>query len=106
MTAMSRNKGQASEREVASLVCDLNGWDVRRRVRQREGDSDLDGVPGWCIEVKRHSGAGRANLARWWAQAAVQAASASKPPLLFIQGPTRQVARCLAAGAVSWRPVC
>ena len=83
MTAMQRNKGKAGELEVVGLVRDLTGWDVRRRVRQHAGDSDLDGVPGWSVEVKRHAQAGRGDIARWWLQTAEQAATASMLPVLF-----------------------
>jgi hypothetical protein len=74
MTAMQRAKGQAGEREIAALVRDLTGWDVRRRVRQHDGDSDLKGVPGWSVEVKRHRAAQRHQIAAWWAQTVQQAA--------------------------------
>lgn len=46
MSRMQRDKGKAGEREAAELVRELTGWDVRRRVRQHEGDSDLTGAPG------------------------------------------------------------
>ena len=67
MGMMSRNKGKAGEREIASLLADLTGFDVRRRVRQRDGDSDLEGIPGWVVEVKRHAKATRASIRAWWA---------------------------------------
>ena len=81
MTAMQRNKGQTGEREIAALVRDLTGWDVRRRVRQHDGDSDLDGVPGWSVEVKRHRTASRGDLAAWWRQSVAQAGELL--PVLF-----------------------
>lgn len=46
MSAMQRNKGKAGEREAAELVREHTGWDVRRRVRQHDGDSDLTSAPG------------------------------------------------------------
>jgi len=73
MSDMQRNKGKAGERDAAAIVRDLTGWDVRRRVRQHEGDSDLTGAPGWAIEVKRHRRATRGDLARWWVQSVAQA---------------------------------
>lgn len=82
MSAMQRNKGKAGEREAAELVRELTGWVVRRRVRQHDGDSDLEGVPGWSVEVKRHRTATRGDLARWWAQAVTQA-GALLPVLLY-----------------------
>ncbi len=73
MSAMQRNKGKAGEREAAAIIRDLTGWDVQRRVRQHDGDSDLLGVPGWCVEVKRHAGAGKGQIAAWWRQSVAQA---------------------------------
>lgn len=82
MSAMQRNKGKGGEREAAALVRELTGWDVRRRVRQHDGDSDLEGVPGWTVEVKRHASATRSTFAGWWAQAVAQAGDAL-PVLLY-----------------------
>lgn len=82
MSAMQRNKGKAGEREAAALVRDLTGWDVQRRVRQHDGDSDLVGVPGWAVEVKRRRSATHADLATWWAQTVAQA-GADRPVLLY-----------------------
>ncbi len=83
MSRMQRTKGAVGEREAAVLIRDLTGWDVRRRVRQHDGDSDLTGVPGWSVEIKRHARALRGDLAGWWAQAVAQAARASAWPVLF-----------------------
>jgi hypothetical protein len=83
VSGLSRNKGKAGEREAAALVRDLTGWDVRRRVRQHGGDSDLEGVPGWSVEVKRHRSATRGDLAGWWRQAATQAGVHNVPVLLY-----------------------
>jgi hypothetical protein len=80
---LSRTKGKLGELEVAALVRDAIGWDVRRRVRQHDGDSDLEGVPGWSIEVKRHRTATRGNLMRWWMQACAQASDENLPVLLY-----------------------
>jgi len=85
MGAMSRTKGKVGEREVGALIRDLTGWDVRRRVRQHDGDSDLEGIPGWCAESKRQARAGRAELAKWWAQAVDQAARVDQLPVLFFR---------------------
>lgn len=83
MSAMQRTKGQAGEREIAALVRDLTGWDVRRRVRQHVGDSDLEGVSGWSIEVKRHARVLRSDIAAWWAQTVEQAKRSGSTPVLF-----------------------
>lgn len=72
MGAMSRNKGKRGEREVAALISELLGITASRRVRQHGGDSDILGVPGWCIEVKRCERATPADIRRWWEQAVAQ----------------------------------
>lgn len=85
MGLKSRNKGKAGEREIAALVRELTGWEVRRRVRQHEGDSDLEGVPGWSVEVKRYAKAARADVRGWWGQAARQAGEGQTPVLFWRQ---------------------
>ena len=81
MSAMQRTKGQTGEREIAGIVRDLTGWNVRRRVRNHAGDSDLEGVPDWSVEVKRHRAATRGDVARWWQQTISQAGELL--PVLF-----------------------
>ena len=83
MSGMSRTKGKVGEREIARILCDLTGWDVCRRVRQRDGESDLEGVPGWTPEVKRHATATRGQLRQWWHQAVEQATLTGQIPVLF-----------------------
>lgn len=80
MTASQRTKGQSGEREIAGIIADLTGWDVRRRVRQHDGDSDLEGIPGWSVEVKRHKAAGRAEIGQWWRQTVQQATRVATDP--------------------------
>lgn len=92
MSAMQRTKGKAGEREVAALIRDLTGWDVRRRVRQHDGDSDLVGVPGWSVEVKRRRVAGRAEIAAWWRQTVEQATRVAIDPA---NATTARIARLL-----------
>jgi Holliday junction resolvase len=83
MSAMQRNKGKAGERELAAVIHGAAGWEVRRRVRQHAGDSDLEGVPGWCVECKRHARATRSDIATWWAQTVDQAGRGGEKPVLF-----------------------
>jgi Holliday junction resolvase len=78
MSAMQRTKGQVAEREIAALIRELTGWEVRRRVRNHAGDSDLEGIPGWSVEVKRSA---RPQIAPWWRQTVAQATHAL--PVLF-----------------------
>lgn len=94
MAGLSRNKGKAGERELARLLADLTGHDVRRRVRQHDGDDDLEGLPGWSIEAKRYKAAPPALVAQWWAQAVTQADRAGTWPVLFYR-PDRQGWRCV-----------
>lgn len=83
MAGLSRTKGQTGEREAAALLALVTDFDVRRRVRQHQGDSDLEGVPGWSLEVKRHAAAPPAKVAEWWAQAVAQAQRTGTRPLLM-----------------------
>ena len=104
MSAMQRTKGQTGERGIAALIRDLTGWNAQRRVRQHGGDSDLLGVPGWAIEVKRHKAAPRGQIARWWRQTVEQAGQ--DVPVLFYRADRDQwcgVARDGHAGATASR---
>ena len=81
MGRMQRTKGQAGEREAAALIRQHTGWQVQRRVRNAAGDSDLVGVPGWSVEIKRYASASRAEIAGWWSQCVEQACG--ELPVLF-----------------------
>lgn len=84
MGAMSRTKGHAGEREAAALLYELTGHHIKRRVRQHDGDSDLEGLPGWAVEVKRYASTPLALVAgQWWPQAAEQARRVSLLPVLL-----------------------
>jgi hypothetical protein len=85
MSATSRTKGQSGERELAGLIRDITGWNAQRRVRQHDGDSDIEGIPGWTVEVKRHKAAARGDIASWWRQATVQASKTGGLPVLFFR---------------------
>ena len=81
MGKMQRTKGQAGEREAAGLIGIHTGWQVQRRVRNAAGDSDLVGVPGWSVEIKRYASATRSDISGWWSQCITQAGS--ELPVLF-----------------------
>lgn len=85
MGAMSRRKGQTGEREVAAIIADLTGYAASRRVRQHDGDSDILGVPGWSIEVKRVRKCDPADKQRFWQQAVLQAKKDGTVPCLWIR---------------------
>ena len=80
---MSRTKGQAGEREVAAIIRELTGHDVRRHVRQHAGDADLAGLPGWSVECKRYRAVTPGLIAGWWAQTVSQARDVQAKPVLF-----------------------
>ena len=84
MSKMSRTKGQVGEREVALELSRLTGKCIRRRVRNAAGDSDLEGLNGWSIEVKRHRSASRSDLHTWWDQT-VRQAQGLRPLLVYRQ---------------------
>jgi hypothetical protein len=73
---------------------------VRRRVRQHDGDSDLEGIPGWCVEVKRHAQATRAHLRGWWQQATEQAGAHGLKPALFYRRDRDEWRAVWAAGGL------
>ena len=89
MGASERDKGKRGERQVAALIADELGFQVRRRVRQDQGDSDLVGVPGWSLEVKDRKTATRGQLKEWWAQTVAQAATERqlRPVLIYKRAP-------------------
>lgn len=82
MGALSRNKGAAGEREVARLLRDHLNLDITRawqRQAARALNSDLDGLPGWSLEIKR----AKKYLSRWWDQACEQADAEGNTPALI-----------------------
>ena len=94
MSKMSRDKGKAGEREAANEISRVTGMRVIRRVRNRAGESDLIGVPGWDIEVKRYARISQADADRFWGQATDQAEIAGKRPLLvYRQNAAKWMAR-------------
>lgn len=84
----SRSKGARGERELAALLTEHLGASVKRRVRQHEGDSDLEGVPGWCIESKNCA---ELRVSEWWRQAVEQAQKSERfvLPVLFYKIPRK-----------------
>lgn len=79
---VSRAKGASGEREVARLIREWLGFDVKRnwQAQSAEGGADLTGVPGWAIEVKR---AKVARLREWWVQTIEQAQRIDARPALI-----------------------
>lgn len=75
---MSRNKGQAGEREFARLTMEaiaklphVKDVTLKRNLMQTaEGGFDLVGIHGLALEIKRQE---RLNLSAWWKQTILQA---------------------------------
>jgi hypothetical protein len=82
MGALSRNKGRRGEQEAASLIRDWLGCDVTRNWAEQsaQGGSDLSGVPGWSVEIKRAS---VASIRKWWEQTTDQASRCGAMPVLL-----------------------
>ena len=120
MSAFSRNKGKSGERELALLLSELTGQPIKRRVRQYEADSDLEGLDGWAIECKRYAQASPAVIADWWHQCVTQAKRINATPILFYrldrqdwcamwpahvhtsQAPNFELSRTLIASPSTW----
>jgi hypothetical protein len=50
----AKNKGDRAERELAVILADLLGVDVRRKLGAGRTDDvgDMDGLVGWTVEAK------------------------------------------------------
>lgn len=84
--AKSRNKGCAGERELARILSDELGMEVTRNLLQsRSGGHDLDGIPGWCLEVKRRAKIADADKRTWWGQACESAKGTTMAPALLFR---------------------
>lgn len=91
MGAMSRTKGASGERELARILSEELGVDVTRNLLQvRQGGHDLDGVPGWCLEVKRRAKVTEAFKRLWWIQANEQAQRTQGRPALLYRADRQQ----------------
>ena len=82
----SRDKGKRGEREIANIIKELTGWDVKRKVRNLVGESDLEGVPNWSIEVKNCA---TLSVPAWWMQTTTQAMFTRMYPVLFYKVPRK-----------------
>lgn len=82
----NRRKGQTGERELANLLGDMLGINLKRRVRNHEGESDITGLEGFSVEVKRQA---TPSVLTWWKQTVYQAAETGDTPVLFYRLPRR-----------------
>jgi len=79
----SRTKGRAGEQEVARILRDELNLDITRNWQMQASGgicrTDLLGVPGWAIEVKR----AKKWSNDWWAQSRNQASVINERPVLI-----------------------
>lgn len=83
----NRRKGQVGERELANTLGELLGITLKRRVRNHEGESDITGLEGFAVEVKKQA---TPSLRTWWSQTVTQAAKTGEIPVLFYRLPRRE----------------
>ena len=62
MTTRSKRKGDNAERELAKLLADLVGGNVRRKLGagRQDDQGDIDGIPATTVEVKSYADITRA----------------------------------------------
>jgi hypothetical protein len=62
MTTAAKRKGDAAELEVARIIADLTGWNVRRKLGAGRADDtgDLHGIPDTTVQVKNYVDVARA----------------------------------------------
>jgi len=91
MSATEREKGRRAELEVVAL-CRAEGWPASRNLDQaRDGGSDILGIPGLCLEVKRTE---RADVWAWWQQATNAAKPGQIPTVAFRRSQSDWLAIC------------
>lgn len=79
MGKMQRTKGARAENQLASMLSDDLGFDIKRTLGQaRDGGADI--LLGFmAIQVKH---AAKANIKAWWQQTCADAAKCKKAPVL------------------------
>lgn len=118
MSKLSRNKGAGGERELAALLKEHLGLDLRRRLAQyQSGGHDLDGWEGVCVECKRNATATQGQVAAWWKQTLSQCPGDEAPLLAYRadrqewrfvlrpsdwSGPTHEPVEVSIEGLVEW----
>ena len=78
----ARNKGKVGEREVAKILRDHGFVDAHRtqQFSGKEGTSDVVGIPGMHIEVKRQE---KLAIEKWHEQACEDAREDEVPIVVF-----------------------
>lgn len=83
----NRRKGQDGERELANTLGELLGITLKRRVRNHLGESDITGLDGFSVEVKKQAVPA---IRSWWQQTVAQAELLGEIPVLFYRLPRRE----------------
>lgn len=62
MSHPSKQKGDKAEREAAAILADHLGLPIRRKLGagRTDDEGDMEGLPGWTVEVKSYRDIGRA----------------------------------------------
>jgi hypothetical protein len=83
----SRKKGATVEREFIALAYEYLGVRLKRNLEQcRSGGHDIDGLPGWAVEVKgRAVVPNNSEVYAMLVQARVQAQRVSARPALLLK---------------------
>ena len=92
-----RRKGASFERELAKMIYDELGIEVKRDLEQyRQADrGDLVGISSWCIEAKRYANNAGGNFKpEWWKQVTSAANAAGNKPVLIYKY-DRQPIKCV-----------
>jgi hypothetical protein len=109
VTGAAKRKGDSAEREAATLIADLLGVPVRRKLGAGRADDcgDLDGVPETTIQVvSRSSGVVAVGVVAKPTEVAAQARHAGTPhaaTFLRIRGGTWRVVLTPEQWAALWR---
>lgn len=95
MAAMSRRKGARAELELAKLLSDELGIEIKRNTDPSHvSRGDILTIPGYSLEAKRCETLRRPT---WWEQAVRQAARVRLEPIVFYRQ-SRKPWRALVTG--------
>lgn len=92
-----RQKGANFERELARMIYDELGIEVKRDLEQyRASDhGDLIGLDGWTLELKRYASNAGGNFKKeWWKQVTSAANAQGNQPVLIYKY-DRQPIKCV-----------
>ena len=67
MTGKAKRKGDKAEREAAELICELTGYEVRRKLGagRTDDEGDLEGLPDWLRDAAAQAATEREHAGKW-----------------------------------------